>query len=947
VSDRWQRVSELYQAALVRDVALRDAFLQGACAGDVELLREVESLLLVDDDGPRLPEAPQVHAGAPERLAVAESLVGRQIASYTIVSLIDGGTGVYRARDSKSGRDVAIKVLPAELTRDPERCARAEREARVLAVLAHPNIAAIYGIEEADGNRTLVLELIEGETLAEVIARGPLGLKQALTVARQIAAALAAAHDKGIFHRDLTPGSIRITSDGLVKVFDFGLSKASDAKVVTESVDPVGRSVTGMGFGTTVTMGAPGDMSPRHTQGQSADKRGDIRAFGCVLYEMLTARPAIEGDRVTDVPFAVSDREPDWDALPRSVPRSIRDLLRRCLTRDPSNHQADIDDAVAVIDRTLHRFSPKLRGRSRRSLRRRHLLAAVPALAALIVLAVWIGTMRAPRGGSELLPVPLTGLSGIEQQPTFSPDGSRVAFSWNGEREDNFDVYVKSIGREDPVRLTTDAATDAYPAWSPDGKWIAYGRANPASSGPRWFTYVVPSSGGAERLITAGMVQSWSADAGSLLVSRAAAAGEPGGLALISRETGDQRHLMPPTLGDFGSLAPDGSAIALWRDLGATAIAGILVQPLTAGLQPAGDPRELPVDGRIRFGPDSRPGWTADSREIIYAAGWNLGDSYLWRVAADGASPPRRLSYAGRGAYAPALSRDGRRLAYSRFLGETHIWSLPLDASGHAAGPAVVAFNFSKSESCPVFSPDGVQVAFQSNRSGSSEIWVCPTDVARCAPLTAFNGPHVGSPAWSPDGKWIAFEASGREGSEIHVVRAVGGNPRLVAWGVAPRWSRDGSSILYTNATGDGAGLELYRVPPTGGESEPVKGAAGGWLAQQTGDGSIYYSENPDAASTRVRKLRHAGAGSVEILSNVAGRNFEVTESGIWYFAAGQPNQPNALYFYDFASKASREVYRSERSVGPGISVSADGRRLLFTQVDRWGSDLMLIDGFR
>ena len=282
------------------------------------------------------------------------SLAGRQFGSYKILSLLGaGGMGeVYRARDTKLGRDVAIKVVADAFLSDPERLARFEREARVLATLNHPHIGAIYGLEEADGIRGLVLELVEGETIAERLAAGPLPIQEALAAARQIADALEAAHEKGIVHRDLKPANIKITPDGVVKVLDFGLAKVFARAGAGSDVSQT-PTVAIDGTQEGVIAGTAAYMSPEQARGKAVDKRTDIWAFGCVVYEMLTARPAFRGETASDTIAAILEHEPDWSALPARTPASIRRLIQRCLEKDPKRRVRDIGDARIDIEEAL------------------------------------------------------------------------------------------------------------------------------------------------------------------------------------------------------------------------------------------------------------------------------------------------------------------------------------------------------------------------------------------------------------------------------------------------------------------------------------------------------------------------------------------------------------------------------------------------------------------
>ena len=273
-------------------------------------------------------------------------LIGREIGAYRILSLLGaGGMGeVYRARDTKLGRDVAIKTLPSTFTSDAERRARFEREARVLATLNHPHIGAIYGLEDADGVQALVLELVEGETLAERLASGPVSISESLAIGRQIAEALEAAHEKGIVHRDLKPANIKITPNGTVKVLDFGLAKATGPTLPDSATITVEATRDGTILGTAAY------MSPEQARGLPVDKRTDIWAYGCVLYEMLTGRAAFDRATFSDTVAAIIEREPDWSALPPGLSPTLKIYLRRCLQKNPRDRVHDVADLRLALE---------------------------------------------------------------------------------------------------------------------------------------------------------------------------------------------------------------------------------------------------------------------------------------------------------------------------------------------------------------------------------------------------------------------------------------------------------------------------------------------------------------------------------------------------------------------------------------------------------------------
>lgn len=351
-AQRWQVIEALYHRALERDADRRDAFLREACGSDHDLLGEVRSLLAHGAEADRFMELPALEAAGQAlasdgmRLGERPSLVGQTIAHYRVLEKIGaGGMGeVYRAHDTKLGREVAIKALPAEFANDADRVLRLEREARVLASLNHPSIAAIYGIEEYEGSRFLILELVEGDTLSDRLKRGALPIDESLSLALQIAQALEAAHDRGVIHRDLKPSNIKVTDDGRVKVLDFGLAKATpfDDMDVRPS-DSHARTTDATQTGD--VLGTAAYMSPEQARADAADRRADVWAFGCVLYEILTGRRLFVGDSTEAVIHAVLHAEYELHQLPPEVPASVRRLLRRCLVKDRKNRLQHMGDA--------------------------------------------------------------------------------------------------------------------------------------------------------------------------------------------------------------------------------------------------------------------------------------------------------------------------------------------------------------------------------------------------------------------------------------------------------------------------------------------------------------------------------------------------------------------------------------------------------------------------
>jgi serine/threonine protein kinase len=356
LEDRWDRIEATFHEALGHPPQERGAFLDTACGGDVDLRLEVETLLRESEDVENFMESPA--GGLSISPLGLPSLEGRTLNHYRIGGLIGSGgmAEVYRARDTKLARDVAIKVLHHVRFVDRKRLDPVYREARVLACLNQPNIAGIYGIEEADGLCGLVLELVEGETLSERIGRGPLSLKDSLSIVRQIVTGLRAAHAKGIIHRDLKPSNIKLTEDGTVKLVDFGLAKLLRSLDIDETVPEISKA----GF----VMGTLAYMSPEQARGKPVDARTDVWAFGCVFYEILTGKAAFRGDSPTDVIVKIATEEPDWNSIPRlpeDVSGSVERLIRKCLQKDPNLRYSSIQEVSEALE-TLHQSTedPKL-----------------------------------------------------------------------------------------------------------------------------------------------------------------------------------------------------------------------------------------------------------------------------------------------------------------------------------------------------------------------------------------------------------------------------------------------------------------------------------------------------------------------------------------------------------------------------------------------------------
>ena len=815
---------------------------------------------------------------------------GSRIGSYEIAALIGaGGMGeVYRATDASLHRQVAIKVLPEALATDTERLARFDREARTLAALNHPHIAALYGLERSEGANALVMELVEGPTLADRVREGPVPMDETLRIARQIAEALEAAHERGIVHRDLKPANVKVRPDGVVKVLDFGLARVLDAAPAGDASESP--TLTAMASRAGVLIGTAAYMSPEQARGKPVDRRADIWAFGCVLYEMLAGRRAFEAREVSDTLAKIIEREPDYERLPATTPDSVRTLLRRCLAKDSRHRLADIADARLEIDEALASpASPPVALASEP-----RWPAVIPWAGGIIVgglvalLVTWL--LWAPRVVPVRrlsIPVPPEASYVAAAGLAVSPDGTQVVYvaSAGGARQ----LYLRPLGRRDP-RPVPGTEGALHPFFSPDGAWVAFFTDGPegslkkvslddgelitlclvavpgggtylsddtivfasavADSVTAWGLYRVPASGGQPQSLTTPDAEAneprdlrhgWPAalpDGQGVLFSVSA---DPFGdadfseahIALWTPETGTYRTVIDD--GFNARYVPSGHIVYV-RDGTLMAVSFDVRR-----LDTTGDPFPLPEAIQTRISNGAASVAVSSNGTLAYVSGRDVGAlphaRVVW-VDRDGREEPVIDEPVEAPRYL-RLSPDETKLALG--IGPdnaSEIWiydlrdrrPVQMTRGGHSVDPA--------------WSPDSQRIAFASNRDGVFILFTMRADDSTREPEVlsgSSGGQSVGD--WLPDGQTLLYWASSGTGSGIHAVSIDDGESRVLLdtpfSETAPRLSPDGSWLAYrSNASGR---QDIWARPFPDLDGPVLISSSGGTQPMWARDGTFLY----------------------------------------------------------------------------------------------------------
>jgi eukaryotic-like serine/threonine-protein kinase len=682
---------------------------------------------------------------------------GTTVGDFEILEKLgEGGMGeVYRARDTRLGREVAIKILPAAVTSDPERLERLAREARVLASLNHPNIAALHAIETSGPAPALVLELVQGETLGARIRRKPLSITEAREIARQIMSALDAAHELGIVHRDLKPDNVMIGPRGLVKVLDFGLAKA----VVREGADAptltAGPSADGMIVGTAAY------MSPEQARGQPVDRRTDIWAFGCVLYEMLSARRAFSGPTVSDTIVATLERDPNWTALPSDTPAGMRRLLARTLQKDPHLRLRDIADGTADLDAPDSAATVMSRGG----------FAPLPwaLLAIALGAAAWLWLRQEPAAEDPILGsllTPLTRDAGLSTSPALSKDGRLLAYASDRAGGGTLDIWVQQIDGGTPIRLTDDEADDTAPDFSPDGNQIVF-QSDRGGGG----AYVVATFGRTpSRLVAPGGRQPRFSPDGTRIAYwagawRGGAANTVNGIYVVAFAGGTPQRLAE----NFRSArapvwAPDGrSLLFLGRPDNSIPVAESFdwywvkldgSPPVKVGLL------DDPALQRAEASPSN---WVGE--EVVYSDGKDLWSLRISPSTGQRLAPPRRLTVSAGTYQAPVIGPDGR-VVFASTQNVRVIERAPLDGTEPPRPPVQLFADLAADTGRPSETRDGETIVFERSPSaGTIEVWTRNVRSGIEQLITRVASSRLLSATISPDGSRISYTVLGESGN--------------------------------------------------------------------------------------------------------------------------------------------------------------------------------------
>jgi Tol biopolymer transport system component len=906
---------------------------------------------------------------------------GQVLGRYRILEKLgSGGMGVvYKAEDTGLKRAVALKFLTPEVADDPERLARFQKEAEALAALNHPNIVTIHSVEQDGDRRFLVMELVEGSDLAKRLPTGGFGRREFFDLAVPIADALAEAHENGVIHRDLKPANVMVDTKGRPKILDFGLAKlrradglADSSKLRTEALTEIGGVI-----------GTYPYMSPEQIEGKAVDHRSDLFSLGAMLYEMATGRQPFAGNSLASVISGIlRDTPPPVDLEREDLPPHLARLLGRCLEKDPGRRPSSAAEVRAELgalqaepgrDTPWDRFGrliPKLRRGSRASGARDSVAPPVDRAgprrrSAFTWVGIGLGVLGATLGwwylsgpapeapevpAAQLELTPLTSDGGWKGLPQLSPDGEKVAYHWRPPNSESANIYVKALTfGSRPLRLTEHAGLDMNPVWSPDGRHIAFVRRSEAGDS----LYSVPWPAGQERrLLDLGdarglgagafyqQVISWSPDGEWLALGVVPSDGEPARIDLLSLETLETTPFTSPAEDSLGdccpSFSPDGSLLAFARSGSITVAEGewdVWVQPTTRG-----SARQLTSQGHNRIG---NLEWTSGGRELLFGA----EPSYLvYRLPLDGGAPE---TVGALGMLDGFPSVRGNRMVFQQVhLPSMDVWRVPGRKASPSARRPEKLIASSSFDTNMAYSPDGRRLAFQSDRTGQSNIWICDADGTNLVQLT--DREMAGTPRWSPDSRRIVFDSPEVGDWNLYVIDADGGPARQLtrdpAGDNAATWSRDGHWIYFaSDRTGE---TQVWKIPSTGGPAIQVTQGGGFYALESLDAVFLYYAKESPSGGWGIWRLPAEGGEETEVLPGPISlwAHWDLARNGI-YFATGKAH---TIQYFDFGTGRVTELIQRPASTRQmWLAVSPDEDWILYSEMQIPTSELVLAENFR
>jgi serine/threonine protein kinase len=849
-------------------------------------------------------------------------VAGSRFGLYEIVELLGaGGMGeVYRARDTRLDRQVALKVLSQALGQDADRLARFDREARILASLNHPGIAAIHGIDECDGVRALVLEFVEGGTLADrLLARSTLPVDETLEIARQIADALDAAHERGIVHRDLKPSNVGLTRGGAVKLLDFGIAKTNStpAAFLNAEDDRLAAATVTLATRDGRVLGTVAYMSPEQARGQTVDKRTDIWAFGCVVFEMLTGTRAFSSTTDSDTVVAVLEHEPKWKALPPAVPANLRRLLERCLEKDVRRRLRDIGDAREYL--TVHADTDEARSMPRR---RR------------------VEFQR------------LTDEVGLNESPAISPDGKMVAFV--AAVDGRLQVWIRLLTGGTPLQVTRDDVDHLHPRWAPDSSSLIYYTPSddPGGEGTLW---EVSALGGLPRPIIGAISGGDISHDGRRIAFLRADEGRAV-LTTVARDGSDSQPVTSVARGHFSRFprwSPDDQWLAFHGRGRTVWDERLWIVPAQGG--------ECRAIARATF--MRGVSWLPNGSGLVYSSSGGSTLPYpptfnLRIVEIDG-SADEQITCGDVSLVEPDVHASGR-LVVSRVRSQSDIWKCPVGDSAAENTSRMTQVTMQTGQvQTPSISPDGSQLVYLSDNGGHANLWVVRTDGTRARQITFERDPAItiGTPRWSPAGDAIVYIVN-RDLPQLWTIRPDGrGARKLVEPGLWPAWSDDGKWLYYTPNV-DGEQYTIEKVPATGGSPIVVR-ADRNSTAPTVGRDVLYFIAfaAPELGSWDWEILRASPEdGAPETVGRVAGSRIPLSplylqpalsRDGRWLALSLVDGATSNLWMLSTVDGSWRQVTDFgdvPTLIVRQVSWSPDGQHL-YAAVSKQNGDIVMFDG--